>query len=225
MKKNNVWRKLLMVSLFLLMSLYAGQMPVHAAAYGTGGVAIYDDSIERNKSDVAKLKQLIKQQNDGGSFMPDDLEAYGWVEIKGEYRLIRIETFQAVGKISLAFPYLRTFSCLDGAVTGLDVTKCPRLEELYCDNNRLTSLNVTKNKKLSYLSCSGNKISKLNVTKCPKLQSLDCSNNNLKTLNLIYSKKLADLDILKNKIEKINVSNCKSSIDISCDSSVKIIGG
>lgn len=84
----------------------------------------------------------------------------------------------------------------------LDVTKNPKLEELYIDTkttySRMKTLDVTNNPELRILFCSGQALGTLDVSKNPKLTSLFCSDNNLPVVDLSHNPDVFELSLRGN---------------------------
>lgn len=84
----------------------------------------------------------------------------------------------------------------------LDVTKNPKLEELYIDTkttySRMKTLDVTNNPELRILFCSGQALSTLDLTKNTKLTSLFCSDNNLPVVDLSHNPDVFELSVRGN---------------------------
>lgn len=237
MKKS--FKKLLMLLAVVMLSIIV--TPVTAKA------------VNRNASEVAALKKIIKEQNAAGAKIPEDPTSfcYDWMQqANGEYRLITIRwnNYGITGKVSFSsFPELETIECADNSITKINVKNNKKLTSLTVNNNKLTSLNLTQNPNLTSVTCVNNKLKYINVTECKKLESLYCSNNKLENLNVTKNKslislecdnnKLVKLNITKcpkleilvcnnNKIQKLNASACQNMDpdDIECDDTVKIIG-
>lgn len=88
-----------------------------------------------NSSDLAALKKIVEQQNLTEShpiFLEDSTfnDYYNWTEINGELRLTSINWGMArlKGSLSLAaFPELTSFTCNEGELTKINVTKNNKL--------------------------------------------------------------------------------------------------
>ena len=86
----------------------------------------------------------------------------------------------------------------------LDVTKNPKLEELYIDTkttySRMKTLDVTNNPELRILFCSGQALSTLDLSKNTKLISLFCSDNNLSLVDLSNNPDVFELSVRGNML-------------------------
>lgn len=80
-------------------------------------------------------------------------------------------------------PELASFYCT-GELTNLDLSTCPKLEDVYLSYNQLTSLKIGSNEKLKVLHCAGNQLTSLDVSGCTSLGTLDCQENLLTSLNV-----------------------------------------
>jgi len=117
-------------------------------------------------------------------------------------------------------PQLRHLLCSGGAamgnmLTGLDLTRNPRLEVLECALNRITSLDLSKNKDLTVLNCGRNQIQTLDVSSNPGLIQLMVNNNQLTSIDVSNNLSLEKL---------ITCGNQLGRLDISHHSKLKIIG-
>ena len=107
---------------------------------------------------------------------------------------------------------LKELFCIDDGLTSLDVSKCVNLEWLNCSNNRLTSLDVSKCARLDTLHCLKNQLASLDVRNCTKLRQLDCSDNPLNSLVLGKNATLLDVNIWNTSLPMLNISQCSKLV-------------
>ncbi len=99
------------------------------------------------------------------------------------------------------------FNCSNNAITSLDTSGCPTLEQLTCDSNKLTSLDFSENAMLKVLDCEDNQLTFLDVTDNAMLTELYCTKNQLAELDVSKNALLAKLDCSDNLLTDINVAN------------------
>lgn len=83
--------------------------------------------------------------------------------------------------ITLNNPKLVSLNCSynDFSQSGIDLSTCTNLKELYCDGCSLSTLNLANNPELQTLSCSFNKLFALNIENNDKLSHISCPYNYL----------------------------------------------
>lgn len=118
-----------------------------------------------------------------------------------------------------------------GCLGKLDLSKNPKLEEVYCTSSGLKKLKIGKNSALRVLYCNGNanmesldlkyainleeldcsecsRLEKLNIKNAKKLVKLDCNRCNLYSLDIKKSSSLEELDVRYNKyLKNLDLSN------------------
>ena len=161
-----------------------------------------------NKEDVAKLIELINEQNNLGAKISYDLTSddYIW-DYDGNL-------------ISIYW----TDHNLQGDLT---ITGFAELNSLYLGSNSLDKLSVTDCKKLYDLSCYFNNLTELDVTDCTALELFDCSYNNLTELDVTGCTELVCLICSDNNLTKLDLSNCPKLFEkednLLCDDNVEVI--
>ena len=109
-----------------------------------------------------------------------------------------------------SFNQLTTVSCSDNKrLTSLKISS-PELTSLNAMNGALRGIDLSKCTKLSYLMLGGNaSLTALDVTACPQITDLGVSECDLSTIDLSKQSKIINLWINKNKkLTKLDVSAC-----------------
>lgn len=93
-------------------------------------------------------------------------------------------------------------------LTGLDLSGCPQLAELYCGENMLTELDLAPVPALDTLYCNSNPLSSLDVSGLSALKSLFCFSCGLSELDVSSNPSLEYLSLGDNRITELELSNC-----------------
>jgi len=129
--------------------------------------------------------------------------------VAGEY-LVRIKGKQIVSlnvsrlnliALSLLCPKLNYLDCSVNELSELDLSCCPRLEELYCNSNNIARLLLLKQAYLLQMDVSYNSLESLDITGCTSLQALYCAANRLSEIRLNAGVPLIYLDLGNNLLE------------------------
>jgi hypothetical protein len=116
------------------------------------------------------------------------------------------------------FTGLTYLDCSLNNLSSLDVSRCPRLIELYCNHNgRLSSLRLSEYTALTILDCSACSLTSLDLSKCTRLAELSCFFNDLTSLDVSKCTALRLLDVDGNKLTKLNLSNNRALSGLICD--------
>lgn len=103
-------------------------------------------------------------------------------------------------------------------VVFLDISNCPKLEELWCGSTLLRDLDVEKNRFLLILACQNNKlISKLDITRNFALKELLCDYMNINHLDLSKNVNLEYLGISELKLDSLPLYNLSKLKMINCN--------
>jgi len=96
--------------------------------------------------------------------------------------------------------------CVRNNLTSIDISHCPKIEELNCSMNQLTVLDIFNNNELRIIDCSENQLSSLDVSKNTTLFHLLCRNNQLRNLDVTKNIKLAVIDCAGNQLTELDVT-------------------
>lgn len=115
----------------------------------------------------------------------------------------------------------------------LDISKNYKLKSLYCAYNQFTNLDLSNNVQLTTLDCRNNQLSNVNIKNNYALTNIYCENNKLTSLDLTGCPKITRYINAMNYYPSgisvcykgINEYNNMSTMVLSCDVGVKIIGG
>lgn len=136
------------------------------------------------------------------------------------------------------FTALTQLSCINNALTSLDVSALPNLTSLNCYGNQLVTLKIGNKANFVTLNCKDNELSSLNLSGTTSLQTLTCSNNQLVSLDvsMLPSLKtllcsgnsltslvmdnplLTTLNCSLNNLESLNISNTLALTELTCNS-------
>lgn len=135
--------------------------------------------------DVAGSAQI--DWGDGNLVTISDIPAFdGWNAVKAQ------GVVKGDGVVKVYAPDLVYFDCVsrvDGAqLTSLDVTKAPKLQQLYANANKLASIDLTA---------------------CPDLQTVDVQNNQLTSIDVSKNTNLTKLTLTNNLLTSIDIQNCQ----------------
>jgi len=116
---------------------------------------------------------------------------------------------------------LKTLSCANNLLMGLDLNGLVNLEFLYCDGlandlGQMTTLNVNGLTSLKKLSCGNQKLTSLNVSNLVSLTDLYCAYNRITNLDLTGLINLKTLDYTYNQLSNLNLVNLPSLTDLNC---------
>ncbi len=94
--------------------------------------------------------------------------------------------------------------CPEAAITEMDISHNPYLENLQCHDNDIKSLDISKNKNLKVLCCIGTNLTKLDISNNPNLEHLRISKDiESKVFNFTpYMKKIEKVLNKQNLIPK-----------------------
>ncbi|CAI2190990.1 14922_t:CDS:2 [Funneliformis geosporum] len=114
------------------------------------------------------------------------------------------------GKVGNSF-----FSKNKNLTEDLKLVGFTNLRKLIISSHQITNLNLSNCPKLEEVDCHGNELTSLNVTHCSNLKKIDCSNNNLEELDLSTCTKLEEVDInnCSNLIQKAINSNLNYDVE------------
>lgn len=101
---------------------------------------------------------------------------------------------------------LTTLICADMQLEKLDVSRLPRLRQLWCQDNRLTVLNLSKNTELRCLYAFGNQLADLDVSMLSELTDLYVDDNLLETLDLSATLNLQTVSIDHNRLTEVKTT-------------------
>jgi hypothetical protein len=91
-------------------------------------------------------------------------------------------------------------------LTGVNVSKNTKLENLHVYNDALNTIDVSMLKNLKGFNCEGNKLTVLNVSANTALIGLTCSNNDLEHLDVSANTLLQSLGCDRNHFESLDLS-------------------
>lgn len=170
-------------------------------------IATYDETqIEYNQNEIELLKQFASSGDNNEKLSwdlnnPQSWDGIEWNEeghvksIDFTYKWLTGEldcsVFTALENLNLYANSLTgitlnnqklvSLNCSynDFSQSGIDLSTCTNLKELYCDGCSLSTLNLANNPELQILSCSFNKLFALNIENNDKLSHISCPYNYL----------------------------------------------
>lgn len=102
---------------------------------------------------------------------------------------------------------LQILNIADTRVTGIDLSGCPELRQLFCNHDsykynmyKLASLDLSHNPELIYLFCAGNGLKQLDLSKNTKLFDLSAARNALTSIDLSANTELYNVNLSFNKM-------------------------
>lgn len=185
---------------------------------GTGATST-EGASGKNKSDVAALEKVIREQASRGATVSADLnekEQYVW---SAQGRIVQVMWYQCGLKGALSLNGLSELVSLDvreNGLTALDVSKNQALQVLDCSGNELESLKLDGCTKINYLSCGNNRLAALDMGGKKKLESLQCRSNALASLNVDGCGRLRTLVCNENQLTSLNVGSCTNLRVLGC---------
>lgn len=200
-QKNTRLRQTGNILLAFVLALGISAVPVQAAGLSAAVTAAEKKAVNlkqakeitlkytrgKNKADVKVIKKILEKNYSGddiSSYMDLDSSCYKWTK-EGRLKELALDNDNLTGKLSLkGLAELSRLSVRNTNLTGLDVSKNPKLRYLDCEENKLASLDVSKNPKMENLDCCHNKLTSLDLSKSPKLKSVYCYGNKLKKFEL-----------------------------------------
>src|SRR5947199_6568172 len=102
------------------------------------------------------------------------------------------------------------FSKTNNLIEDMKLEGFTNLRKLIISSHQLISLDVSACPKLEELDCHGNELINLKVTGCSNLKKIDCSNNNFETLDLSTCAKLEEVNI--NNCSNLTEDTIKSNL-------------
>ena len=139
------------------------------------------------------------------------LNYYTWMEsiqINENDQLTRLEISR--------MPKLKELYCQKNQLTQLELSELPALQELYCNGNQLTQLDIKDLSTLKQLYCNSNQLTSLDVSGNPALWYLECSENQLTSLDVSKNPALMNLYCKKNQLTSLDVSQNTNLSILSC---------
>ena len=140
------------------------------------------------------------------------LNYYPWMEsirIDGNNQLTRLEVSR--------MPKLKELYCQENQLTQLELSDLPALRKLYCNGNQLTQLELSDLPALGQLYCNGNQLTSLDVSENPALWHLNCDDNQLTSLDVSGATALMNLYCDDNQLTSMDVSQNTNLSFWSCD--------
>ena len=140
------------------------------------------------------------------------LNYYTWMEsiqIDGNNQLTRLEVSR--------MPKLKELYCQNNQLTQLELSDLPALRELHCNGNQLTQLELSDLPALGQLYCNGNQLTSLAVSENPALWHLNCDDNQLTSLDVSGATALMNLYCDDNQLTSMDVSQNTNLSFWSCD--------
>lgn len=134
------------------------------------------------------------------------------------YKWIRYDLTDPVSHIKFFGPGITGLKVEYRAVTALDVSSNPDLQELICPENQISVLNLSGNPALKTLRCAYNQLTHLNISSCPALETLDCSSNQLTSLDVSQNVLLTTLMCMRNQLSSLDVSALGMLETLDCSS-------
>ena len=104
---------------------------------------------------------------------------------------------------------LQFASLMFNNVSAIDVTKCPKLTNLFLTSNNLTSIDITQNPRLAEFNLAANKVTSLDISKNTRLTYLNIGYNKITQLDVTNNTLLDTFMIQGNPINTIDVSKTK----------------
>lgn len=104
------------------------------------------------------------------------------------------------------FTNLIKFTCVQTAITELDLSQNNQLIEVNCVASQLTSLTLA-NPNLEYLSCGANQLTNLDLSQTINLKEINCTYNELSSLDVTQITQLEKLEAGSNNLSSIDITN------------------
>lgn len=114
--------------------------------------------------------------------------------------------------IALDCAELEMLDCSNNQIAKLDLSGCPKLQQVYASRNQLYEFLYSTGTELTYLDVARNAIATLNVGAADKLEHLDASVNSLRAvsrLTLASAAPLKYLDLSCNNFSTVSISSFK----------------
>ena len=140
------------------------------------------------------------------------LNYYTWMEsiqINENNQLTRLEISR--------MPKLKELYCQKNQLTQLELSELPELRELYCNGNQLTQLALSDLPALRKLYCNGNQMTQLDIKDLSTLGRLYCNSNQLTSLDVSENPALWDLECSENQLTSLDVSKNLALMHLYCD--------
>ena len=93
---------------------------------------------------------------------------------------------------------------IPNALTAIDVTNAPDLEELAINANKISSIDLSKNTKLSNLNIANNQFASIDLAAQSELTKLTANDNQLTEIDLVNCPKLTNIVLTNNKISTLD---------------------
>ena len=93
---------------------------------------------------------------------------------------------------------------IPNALTAIDVTNAPDLEELAINANKISSIDLSKNTKLSNLNIANNQFASIDLSAQSELTKLTANDNQLTEIDLVNCPKLTNIVLTNNKISTLD---------------------
>ncbi len=130
---------------------------VSAVSYASPFSLLSLDSYD--ETELTALKNFLEYENNGAIMQcdPEDVSTWNFVTWEdGFVKEIDLYYKNCTGVLDVSnFEYLEVLDVSGNELTGLNVSGCTSLSELYCPNNKLTELNI-EGLNLSAIDCTGN---------------------------------------------------------------------
>ena len=139
------------------------------------------------------------------------LNYYTWMEsihIVGNNQLTRLEVSR--------MPKLKELYCQENQLTQLELSELPELRELQCNGNQLTQLELSELPELRTLYCNGNQMTQLDIKDLSTLKKLYCNSNQLTSLDVSGNPALWYLECSENQLTSLDVSQNTNLSILSC---------
>lgn len=138
------------------------------------------------------------------------------IEVFSNLKSLSCENNQLLGIDISNNPELTSLDVSHNKLQNLDVSGNPELIELYCSYNQLTSLNVSDNPELKDLYCMSNQLTYIDVSRNLALKRLSCGNNHLTNLNVSKNVALTYLECADNQLASLDVSENSDLDKLTC---------
>ena len=115
-------------------------------------------------------------------------------------------------------PLLEEFICVGSAMTSLDLRGNPLLKNLFVnDCTELATMDISNCKKLVDLRCDNTQLSSIDVSNCTDLYEFNCFNcPNLTSINVTNCGELTYFRCFDTPVTSIDVSTCKKLAEYHC---------
>lgn len=116
-------------------------------------------------------------------------------------------------------PVLEEFICAGSAITSLDLKNNLWLKKLHVGGcTELATMDLSKCKKLVEVDCDHTSLSSIDVSNCTDLTKLHCNDcPNLTSVNVTNCGTLIELYLWDTPLSSVDVSTCKKLADYKCD--------